>query len=244
MIDKIDIVIQGKYEDYTNKIIEEYLKISLVNSIIVSCWEDDDENTFYDDRVKFIRNKYPSTPGTSNKNLQIVSSFSGLKECTSKYTIKTRSDQKYSFDTIIRFYKFFIDNYQDNIIFVNTIESGLLFHPSDHFYFGKTEDMISLFDIPLEYNSLIDKVRINKWDLNNYTNYFVRPETYIGAHYCSRFDSRVKLMLIEPEKYLYDYAPLWSEAHQVSSELTPKFFKPIEVSEINFSWPKYNIGEE
>ena len=100
MIDsKVDIVIQGQYSNYTDEIIELYLTLPFVNNIIVSCWEDNQENTYYE-KVIFIRNKYPESPGTDNRNLQILSSLNGLKECQSEFSIKTRSDQKFTYEYI------------------------------------------------------------------------------------------------------------------------------------------------
>jgi hypothetical protein len=100
--------------------------------------------------------------------------------------------------------------------------------------------MVSVFgyDIPLEYNSLIDKVRIGKYELASYANFLTRPETYIGAHYCTRFDDRIKRMLIEPEKYLYDGAPLWNETHEVSNSILPLAFKSFPRTEIDLVCPK------
>ena len=45
-------------------------------------------------------------------------------------------------------------------------------------------------------------------------------------------------MLIEPEKYLYDGAPMWSDAHAISTEVLPKAFKCFPSTGINLVWPK------
>lgn len=237
-LEKMDIVLQGQYEEYTDEIIDEYLKLPFVNNIIVSCWNEDRPENYISPRVKYQRSSYPLTPGTCNKNLQIVTSFAGIKLCKAKYSAKMRSDQKYDYDSMINMYNFFIENYTEDKIFVAGIFPSFLFHPRDHIYWGKTEDVHYLFDIPLEYNSLIDKVRIGKYELAQYANYLTRPETYIGAHYCTKFDDRIKKMLIEPEKYLYDGAPLWNEAHQISTEVLPKAFKVFPRTGIDLVWPK------
>ena len=91
-------------------------------------------------------------------------------------------------------------------------------------------------DTPI--NVGIDKVRIGKYELAQYANYLIIPETYIGAHYCTRFDDRVKKMLIEPEKYLYDGAPMWNEAHEISAQVLPKAFKVFPKTDIDLVWPK------
>lgn len=235
---KMDIVLQGQYEEYTDEIIKSYLELPFVNNIIVSCWENDRPDEYHSSRVKFVRSKYPLTPGTCNKNLQIVTSFAGIKECRTKFSAKMRSDQKYTHESMMKMYEFMLENHSDEKIFVAGVYPDLVFHPRDHIFWGRTEDLNYLFDIPLEYNSLVDKVRIGKYELAQYANYLTRPETYIGAHYCTRFDDRIKRMLIQPENYLYDYAPQWNEAHQISSETLKKAFKAFPRTGIDLEWPK------
>jgi FkbM family methyltransferase len=236
--ERMDIVLQGQYEEYTDEIIDEYLKLPFVNNVIVSCWDNDGADNYYSNRVKYVRSAYPLTPGTCNKNLQITTSFAGIKLCSTKFSAKMRSDQKYDYASMINMYEFFMENHTEGKIFVAGTFPSLLFHPRDHIYWGETKDLNTLFDIPLEYNSLIDKVRIGKYELAQYANYLTRPETYIGAHYCTHFDDRVKKMLIEPEKYLYDGAPMWNEAHAISTEVLPKAFKCFPSTGINLVWPR------
>jgi FkbM family methyltransferase len=236
--EKMDIVLQGQYEEYTDKIIEDYLKLPFVNDIIVSCWDNDRPDNYHSLRVKYARSSYPLTPGTCNKNLQITTSFAGIKLCQTKFSAKMRSDQKYDYNSMMNMYEFLLENYTEGKIFVAGMFPSLIFHPRDHIYWGETKDLHYLFDIPLEYNSLIDKVRIGKYELAQYANYLTRPETYIGAHYCTRFDDRVKKMLIEPEKYLYDGAPMWNEAYEISAEVLPKAFKVFPRTGIDLVWPK------
>ena len=37
----IDIVIQGPYTEFTDEVIDLYLKIDLIDNIIISCWDVD-----------------------------------------------------------------------------------------------------------------------------------------------------------------------------------------------------------
>ncbi len=234
--EKMDIVLQGKYNEYTDEIIDEYLRVPFVNNVIVSCWEDDRPNHYLSPKVKYVRSAYPLTPGTCNKNLQITTSFTGIKLCKTKFSAKMRSDQKYKYNSMVNMYEFFMKNHTNDNIFVAGMYASLLFHPRDHIYWGETKDLYYLFDIPLEYNSLIDKVRIGKYELAGYTNYLIRPETYIGAHYCTKFDDCVKKMLIEPEKYLYDNAIHWQDAKDSSDRITPLIFKSFSRKCIDFDW--------
>jgi hypothetical protein len=145
-----------------------YSSSGLVNNIIVSCWENDIVNEKQSSRIKYVRSSYPLTPGTCNKNLQITTSFAGIKLCETKFSAKMRSDQNYNYESMLKMYEFFMENYTDDKIFVAGIFPSLVFHPRDHIYWGKTEDLHYLFNIPLEYNSLIDKVRVSKYELYEY----------------------------------------------------------------------------
>jgi len=239
--EKMDIVLQGKYNEYTDEIIDEYLRMPFVNNVIVSCWEDDIPDHYSSPKVKYVRSAYPLTPGTCNKNLQITTSFAGIKLCKTKFSAKMRSDQKYNYNSMVNMYEFLMENHTEGKIFVAGMFPSLLFHPRDHIYWGTTENLHQLFDIPLEYNSLIDKVRIGKYEIAEYANYLTRPETYIGAHYCAKFDDSIKKMLIEPEKYLYDYAINWQDAKDFSDRITPLIFKSFSRKCIDFDW-NYRSG--
>ena len=235
-IGKMDIVLQGRYDEYTNEIIDQYLKIPFVNNVIVSCWNMDRTNSYHSTRVKYIRNEYPSSPGTDNRNLQIVGSLSGLNFVKTEYSAKMRTDQKYSIESMCKMYDYMMNRreYEDQI-FVAGIYPNLLFHPRDHIFWGRTCDLKELFDIPLEFGGLIDKIKVTKENLHKYYPFFTRTETYIGSRYCSKFDERINLMILDPEKYLYDNCPEWNHSHQISQNVIKRAFK---------SFPRYGIDLE
>ena len=79
MINKIDIVLQGKYNENVITIAEYYLELEFVNNIIISCWEGDSVPDINNDRIIIIKNEIPQQVGSGNKNLQIISSLNGLK---------------------------------------------------------------------------------------------------------------------------------------------------------------------
>jgi hypothetical protein len=244
----IDIVIQGKYDEYTDEIIDSYLELPFLNQIIVSCWEDN--KTLRDvDRVQYIRNEYPDSSGTDNRNLQIVSSLNGLRHCTSDFSVKMRSDQKFTYESMVKMYDFFMENkatstyYEynlekpNNTILVAGIYPYLLFCPRDHMFWGHTQDLIDLFNIPLEKYGLIDKVKIPKERLWKYYDHFIRTETYIGTHYCSNFNEILNRFILKPEEHLYDGAIYWYYAKEFSDKITPSVFKSFPREVIDFEWP-------
>jgi hypothetical protein len=252
---KMDIVLQGRYNQYTNDIIDSYLKIPFVNNIILSCWEDDLVNYLPNKRVYVILNQFPSTPGTDNRNLQIITSLEGVKKVTTDIAIKMRTDQKYTYQSMIQMYHFFMkhktseekfqydESRPNGKIFVAGFYPQLLFHPRDHIFWGYTSDLLTLFDIPLEYNGLYDKIRVSKDQLYKFYPHYTRTETYIGAHYCSNFNDTIKIFLLYPDRYLYDYAPKGSESFEYSQKYSKIAFKSFPREGIQLSWPTKNLTE-
>ena len=251
---KIDIVLQGQYTDYTDEVARYYLELPFVNEVIISCWDADKEDVS-DPRIKFVRSSFPSIAGTGNRNLQIVSSLAGLQAATTKFSVKIRSDQKYSHRAMKGMYDYFLNNntrvitFHDdetkprNRILVGGSFPDFPFHPKDHIMWGNTEDLIDVFSLPLEQHSIYTRAGIQQKDYWKYYKYFVRTESYIGAFYCANFDERIRIFLLKPEDYLYDGAKCHDEAIGVSDWLTPKVFKsfPKELNELE--WPKYGWTE-
>jgi hypothetical protein len=250
----IDIVLQGQYTNYTDVVANYYLELPFVNQVIISCWETDKEEV-KDPKIKFVRSKFPDIVGTGNRNLQIISSLAGLKVVDTKFSVKIRSDQKYSHQAITRMYEHFFRNkervitFQDdetkprNRIFVGGSFPEFPFHPKDHIMWGNTEDLIDVFSLPLEQHSIYTRAGIQQKDYWKYYKYFVRTESYIGAFYCANFDERIRIFLLEPKDYLYDESKCRDETMSVSDWLTPKVFKsfPKEMNELE--WPKYGWTE-
>lgn len=251
---KMDIVLQGRYNKYTDDIIESYLKIPFVNNIILSCWEDDTVSPQLD-RVQVVQSRFPFSPGTDNRNLQIITSLEGVKKVTTDIAIKMRTDQKYTYQSMMQMYHFFMKHkdteekfqYNENNpkgkIFVAGFYPHLLFHPRDHIFWGYTSDLLTLFDIPLEYNGLYDKIRVSKDQLYKFYPHYTRTETYIGAHYCSNFNDTIKIFLLYPDRYLYDYAPKGAESFEYSQKYSKIAFKSFPREGIQLSWPTKNLTE-
>ena len=256
---KLDIVLQGKYNDKVLFIAEYYLELEFINHIIISCWEDDiipeynNQRYLHNDKIIIIKNKIPLQTGSGNKNLQIVSSLNGLKKSTTKFTIKIRNDQKYTHDSMKLMYDFYekykekkCDFYYDNQKPKNRIcVSGnfyeFSFHPRDHLFWGNREDLIDLFSLPLEEGNITDEIKFNQpGDYALYYEYFIRSETYIGAHYLSNFDQRINYYLLDPKKYLYDNSEKYYETKELSDQLTPLVFKSFPKEGIDLEWYKYN----
>lgn len=237
-MDKFDIVLQGKYDTDTDEIISEYLTLPFVNNIIVSCWEDNKPFAHYGTNIKQVTSKYPASPGTDNRNLQIVSSLAGLQHTTTPFVAKMRSDQHYDRNSMITMYNYLRSNYKANNIFVAGTYPNLLFHPRDHIFWGERSNVLSLFEIPLEVNGIAERYNLTKNLLHLHYHEFMRSETYIGAHYLAKFAPEIKKYLEEPEKYLYDRAPEWNVAKITSDRITHQYFRPFPRKNIDMKWKR------
>ena len=249
---KIDIVLQGPFNDNVLFISKYYLELDFVNNIIISCWEDDIISESNNDRIIIIQNKKPIQVGSGNKNLQIISSLNGLKKVETEFAIKIRNDQRYTHESMNQMYCFYekykerkLKFYHDeqkprNRICVSGNFAEFSFHPRDHLFWGNREDLIDLFSLPLDTWSITDKIKyIKPEDYSLYYEYFIRSETYLGAHYLANFNRKINYYLLDPKKYLYDNSECYQETKILSDNLTPKVFKSFPREGIDLEWYKY-----
>ena len=226
----IDIVLQGKCYDITKKIINEYKKLSFVNKIYLSSY-DEDFNFEIPDNVYFINNKIIEPNGLGNRNLQINTSINGIKNVNSKICIKMRTDQLISLDSMNKMHEYWIKYNSKNKIFVLGMYKKFPYHPRDHVFWGFTEDIYNLFNIPF------DKTKINliKNDISIYLEY-TRAETYICQYYYAKFDNSIYEHIENPKIYLVDKSPKINESLKKDFAIRDSIFSPFP--RVNICWPK------
>jgi hypothetical protein len=249
---KIDIVLQGQYSEYALETAKYYLNLDFVNNVIISCWMEDKLPSVSINNILFTQNILPKVNGTGNRNYQIVSSLGGLKLVNTEFAIKMRNDQRYDLNSMENMFDFFQKNKErlvtfegddtkpKNRILVGGAFEGFPFHPRDHVFWGNTEDLIDLFDIPLDPRGIEDIVKMKREDYWKYYDCYIRTESYIGSHYCSKFNDRIKKYLLKPDQYLHDGAPYYNEALELSNDLSKKVFKSFPKEGIDLEWDKYN----
>ena len=183
---KLDIVLQGQYTDYTKFIISEYKKLDFVGDIILSSYQKVDVKD-----IKQVVNDEFFCPvsGVGNRNLQILTSRAGIREVTSTYCIKMRTDQFIRPHSMYTMYDYWKKNRAFYRIFTLGMYRNFPYHPRDHVFWGYTTDLMDLFDIPFDTNTNKD------YNLN------VRAETYIGQFYCSRFNDLVEIHIKSPSVF-------------------------------------------
>ena len=231
----IDLVLQGKCDDYTLEIADHYSRLDWAN-VIISCWYGDVSATSKA-KYKTVISSKPANAGLQNRNLQIVSSLNGLKQATSQIAVKLRSDQKISLESL-EVMKSYAEKSPDKIMTAGFYKP-FPFHPRDHIFWGKTSELIELFDIPLD--PIIDSGSAyhDAWPEKGFYSHNVRAEAYICGKYLAKKDPRALICMDYPQTYMHDYAINWDEAKSLSKELMDKFFAPFP--KIDFKWPKHGL---
>ena len=153
------IIMQGPIrseDNFTLETVKLYRRHYPSATVILSTWENEDVSAFEGlegEKFKLMRNKKPSNPGSSNINMQIVSTKAGIDRAVQmglKYVLKTRSDQRmYGIDSL-KFLKNMLDCFpvlhcelqRKRIISNNTgTNRSIPHHFSDLFMFGDAVDM-------------------------------------------------------------------------------------------------------
>jgi WavE lipopolysaccharide synthesis len=242
-MNKMDLVLQGPFDAYSYEIANHYLNLPFANRIIASCWQTDNISKFINDRIVFVQSDDVSLPGLANRNRQIKSSLEGLKKISTAFSAKMRSDQKISLQSMQIMHDFYEKHQERELHFYNNINkplnrvcvSGIFrnfpFHPRDHLFWGNTQDLLDVFNIPLDANSSTNQ------DYSLYT----RTEAYIASFYYAKFDQEIENYINHPHLYLVDNAPFIAEAFAKSAILEAKVFKPFP--KIDFEWPKHGLKQ-
>ena len=235
--DTMDIILQGPMYEYTPAIAREYLKLSFVNNVIISCWDtcptyDVDEN------VIVVRSSDAPTPGFGNRNRQIKSSRNGFEHVLTEFSAKLRTDQFISESSMHKLYTYYFANCEIartdertmpyNKIAVHGMCRDFAFHPIDHIFWGNTQDLIKFFDIEYESKSGVP-------DFNT----FVRSETYITLPYVLSYYNEFSYISDNEMDYLMDNSPKRDEALAISERIMPSLFYVFP--KIELSWPKYGM---
>lgn len=224
-------MLQGQSSQTTIDAINDYLKLDFVNKIFLSTYPDVILSSL-PSKVIVLENLPLENPGIGNRNLQINTSRRGLALVESPFAVKMRADQHISFQSMMSMYNFWLNSRSFfGRIYVLGMYTKFPYHPRDHLFWGKTEDLISLFAIPFH---------TSKSNAQNYKKY-VRAETYIGQYYYAKFDDRVENHINNPTVYLVDDAPLHHEALKLDFEIRHKVFAPFP--RIEMRWPKHGLTE-
>jgi hypothetical protein len=217
-------------DEYTKFIIEEYAKLDFVDKIILSTYQNDIQLPPY---VDVVLNEVIDPPGVGNRNLQINTSRNGLKNVNSEFVVKMRTDQYIRLPSMEMMYDFASKHVKNNLMCVLGMYTRFPYHPRDHVFWGRTEDLINLFDIPYDPDPIPNPQQDYRFK--------TRAETYIGQFYYARFDPSIIEHIQNPLKYTVDTAPNLHEALEKDFAIRDKLFLPFP--KISLAWPKHGLNE-
>ncbi|MGX3067245.1 WavE lipopolysaccharide synthesis family protein [Ursidibacter arcticus] len=172
--------------------------------VILSTWE----NTYVPENLNIDKIVFNKDPGglagikhkeidkANNINRQIITTFNGLKEVKTTYAVKLRTDCRLEHAGFIDYFKKFN---KDSCILSTcfftidpTMYEHMPFHISDWFQFGKTEDLLSYWNVPLMEKEFATWYQSNPYSENS--GYFDKEflakfavEQYIASNYANQF---------------------------------------------------------
>ena len=249
----ISVVIQGAIDSkYTPMSIESIRKYLPGSTIIISTWPSESADSLDYDRI--IINNDPGAPyfvkpnglrHYDNRNRLLVSTQGGIEAVTTKYTLKMRSDCILFGDGIVRNYGKYPLKTNEYSIFKNKLVVGeqcnimklyfetcfrpYVFHVSDWFCFGLTEDVKAFF----EGTELESTEQMTKW---KYKNEFVVPsDDIMGQNFSPRYNSEQYYFLAAlRRKYLISYedaSDYTDEIEQISNKAIIDNFEVLDIKE-------------
>lgn len=257
---KFDIVMQGRFHDFTFDFALDYAEQDYVDKVIISTWKNQKDPYVWLETHPKIEYVFSNDVdyAADNRNRQIYSTLQGLKKCTSEFTLKMRTDQFIYLKCLERLRDFYdqhkepVMRYHDNPnmphnrMCVAGMYKTYPYCPRDHFMMGNTKDLIEFFDIPLDYQFEFTPERQKEFNeqgrvmLEDF-EWNTRCEVYMGAWYCAKFDKRVYNHLWNYKKYLTDLAPDLNEAMDLSKEIVTRIMKPFPREGVDFMWPTHGI---
>lgn len=207
----ISVIVQGAIiKNETEKTLKSIRKKLPNAEIILSTWQGSDIlDLDYDILVlnedPGANSLLPVAENIDNVNRQIISTKNGLKRATRKYALKLRTDCKISglgfincFNKIKtnnlkreKAYNYFKERVIIDSIFtrdprgIASEKLNLCFHPSDIWQFGLTEDLMNLFNIPLQ-TKFISQI-------NNVSYQYRVPEQYILTAFLEKQGLKIPL---------------------------------------------------
>jgi len=213
----ISIVIQGPISEISLNNLDYYAQFA---EVIISTWADKpfgfDVSKY--DNIKILANALPKIEkqhNIANVYLQCLSTFNGLDLCTSKFSIKTRSDECFSnFDALIT-------ELQENKIVTTNIFFGkdvnYKYHPSDHLIFSETLTLKDIYKKCISACENIEKLNVKRigekliaYDSNK-DGIEIKPESILGKIACESILNKEALAKesVENMKKCFNIVPLY-----------------------------------
>jgi hypothetical protein len=155
----------------------------------------------------------------NNINRMIVSSFRGLIAVETKFSIKLRTDIYFQSNNLLKLLKIVNESSckytKRKILIPSNMATNpdrdlkLLFHPSDFFFAGLTEDLIELYNIPLMSDRQLNYFNFSKYNKNK--NIMKLMPRFTSEQYL--FYSFIKKKIKFDFKNAFDYSETNKRVH-------------------------------
>jgi len=240
MTGKIDIIVQGPGYAHTEFMLYKYRELAFVGNIILSSFSGS-VNFRIPDFVKFVDNPVVKPTGHGNRNLQILTSRTGLFYAESEFAMKIRSDLWIRGDDLefMRDY-WYRKGAPPGVIYTLGMFSFFPYHPRDHMFWGYTSDLRQLFDIPFDLWRAPETGFRSPGSVDD-LRFYPPTETYIGQFYYARKCPAVWEHINNPELFLGSSSVRRSEALDLDFSIRDGVFRPFP--KINCYWAKHDLVE-
>lgn len=248
---QVSIVVQGpSYGDLTKRVLESVRRFLPEGEIIFSTWRGSDIAGLSFDRLVLSEDPggFPQVHDPRvlyNINRQIVSTVAGLQEASRPYAAKLRSDMPLVGDGFLQLQQQFPARSEDYRLFKERIVSPTiystcperapaLFTVSDWFSFGRRDDLLLLWDVPLAPE---DKMA-HYFEHHPEENRLHTAEvTWFGAEQFIWVQALAKRFSI-PFRHAQDFS---EEAIQIAERALANNFVIAELAEIGLSAPRHHL---
>ena len=255
-MEDVTIIIQGKIEQETYDFcIKNYRNCPVIISTWVDCKIDFSNIT---PNIRVILSPLPSVDGVQNLNYQLISTLNALDCVNTKYTIKMRGDEFYSYpENIYQFTKSEPDKLHTSPIFFRAWQFAE-YHISDHLISGTTDNMLILFKTT-KANFDTGRLNVSKWKEDGVFKKYVSshsPEerltkSYLEAKEGISFESKDGRELMKKHFQILNInllKPYKMKANLFKVEFRDNFIpeKNYSISDIDklFSDEPYKINED
>lgn len=232
------IIIQGKLEKESY---DYYIKKYDNCKVIISTWVGTNiDFSQLPKNFKIILSPLPYESGDQNLNYQIVSTLTALELVKTKYVIKMRGDEYWTYpENIYESIKSAPEKLWSSSVFFRAWQYAE-YHISDHIMAGTTENLTLLFK-SAKYNYDNGRLNVSKWKIDGKFNKYVKthaPEerltkSYLEAKDPDRFGNVDGRFLMKEHFDILDISLL--KPYKVKANLFKKEWKDDFIPERNFS---------
>ena len=187
-MDDVTIIIQGKLEQDSY---DFYTKKYDNCNVIISTWVGTSiDFSQLPKNFKVILSPLPNQSGDQNINYQIISTLNALEMVTTKYVIKMRGDEYWSYpENIYQSIKSAPDKLWSSSVFFRAWQYAE-YHISDHIMAGTTENLLILFRAA-KHNYDTNRLNVSKWKVDGKFHKYVKthaPEERLTKSYLEAKD--------------------------------------------------------